>query len=87
MDVDQTKTLRALNEMIRPAAHDRTCAPVTRGRLQGASGNGRREGGKMKIWRFPFSRGKIQAKAAARAEAKAAEADRLAREARANGAA
>jgi len=43
----------------------------------------------MKIWRLPFSHGKIQAKAAARAEAKAAEvarrlaaeADRLAAEA------
>ena len=51
----------------------------------------------MKIWRLPFSHGKIQPKAAARyaaraavrAEAKAAEADRLAREGpgRANGAA
>ena len=51
----------------------------------------------MKIWRLPFSHGKIQAKAAARAEAKAAEvarrlaaeADRLARDGRgcANGAA
>jgi len=43
----------------------------------------------MKIWRLLFSHGKIQAKAAVRAEAKAAEADRLAREGRgrANGAA
>jgi len=51
----------------------------------------------MKIWRLPFIHRKIQAKAAARyaaraavrAEAKAAEADRLAREGRgrANGAA
>src|SRR3989442_12373570 len=82
MDVDQIKTLRA---------HERTCAPDTRGVFQGASGNGRREGGKMKIWRLLFIHGKIQAKAAARyaagaakraavrAEAKAAEAAEVAR--------
>jgi len=100
MDVDQIKTLRALNE--------KTGVPMSElvrwilvEFFQGASGNGRREGGKMKIWRLLFIHGKIQAKAAARyaagaakraavrAEAKAAEADRLAREGRgrANGAA
>jgi len=96
MDVDQIKTLRALNE--------KTGVPMSElvrwilvEFFQGASGNGRREGGKMKIWRLPFIHRKIQAKAAARyaavrAEAKAAEAaeaDRLAREGRgrANGAA